>query len=79
MAKTRQIGRVIALKPKPNSSTSSQRRRLHASPTVRMRVTCATVPKISPLDRSLTNEVLDDEFDELGCELPTLLRIATQL
>lgn len=79
MPNSRQIGRGSALEPKPGSNAPHQRRQLHATPMVRRRLPIAPGVDIPRLDRSVTEQLLDEEFDELRCELSTLLRIATQL
>lgn len=69
--------RASALGRKPISDFSQQRRRLDPSPFVRGRATMPARLAASIPDRSVTEELLDEEFDELGCELSTLLRVAT--
>lgn len=79
MPNSRQIARVTAPAPQPGKNAPHRRRRLHATPIVRRRVARAQGPDTSLVDRSLMEQLLDEEFDELRCELQTFLRVATQL
>lgn len=67
-----------ALQQKPFATSSCQRRRLYPNLITRRRVMTATRPAALIANRHPTDQLLDEEFDELNCELSTLLRIAIQ-
>lgn len=71
--------RASAFEQRTVVSFSRQRRRLHSSPIVRARVRGLVGSAVATVDTSVSEVLLDEEFDELGCELSTLLRVAIQL
>jgi hypothetical protein len=71
--------RASAFEQRAVVSFSRQRRRLHSSPMTRAGVTTPVGTASAAADFSVSDALLDEEFDELGCELSTLLRMAIQL
>lgn len=79
MKGTTQVKRPNALERELIADRPRLRRRLAPHPDTRRRVSPARGATISIADGALLDQLLDEEFDELGCELTTLIRIAAQL
>lgn len=71
--------RTSAFEQRTVVSFSRQRRRLHSSPMTRAGVSTHVGSAVAAADASVSEALLDEEFDELGCELSTLLKVAIQL
>jgi hypothetical protein len=71
--------RASAFEQRTVVSFSRRRRRLHSSPMTRTGVTTPVGSAVTTVEPSVSEALLDEEFDELGCELSTLLRVAIQL
>lgn len=71
--------RASAFEQRTVVSFSRQRRRLHSSPMARTGVRTPVGSVVATVDASVSEVLLDEAFDELGCELSTLLKVAVQL
>lgn len=78
MIGTTQVKRATALEQELIAHRPRRRRGLTSHPDIRRRVSPARGATMISDDAS-SDQLLDEEFDELGCELATLLRIAAQL
>lgn len=58
---------------------SFSRRRLHARPMTRIGEAAPGGLTAEAADSSFSDSLLDEEFDELGCELSVLLKVTLQL
>lgn len=79
MIGTTQVGRASAFERELIADLPRRRRRVTPHPEIRRRVSPAKGATISIADGAISDQLLDEEFDELGCELTTLLRMAAQL
>ncbi|OJV06127.1 MAG: hypothetical protein BGO20_09455 [Bosea sp. 67-29] len=79
MIGTTQVWRANALERELIASLPRRRRGAPPHPDIRRRVSPARGATISIADGPLSDQLLDEEFDELGCELTTLLQMAAQL
>jgi len=79
MIGTTQVGRAGALEQELIADLPRRRRSLNPHPDIRRRVAPARGATILIPNGASSDQLLDEEFDELHCELTTLLRISAQL